>query len=118
LASILEPQAFKLYTLIWKRTLASQMEDAIVEVTTFNFSPENKSNQEWITKGEVLKFDGFMKLYVESSDDESEDEETAVLPSISVGSLVPSKNIVSTQSFSRPPARYTEASLVKKLESE
>lgn len=118
LASILDPQALKLYTLIWKRTLASQMEDAIVEVTTFNFSPEHKSNQEWITKGEVLKFDWFMKLYVESSDDEAEDEESAVLPSIEVGTLIPSKNLISTQSFSRPPARYTEASLVKKLESE
>ncbi len=59
-----------------------------------------------------------MKLYVESSDDEAEDEESAVLPSIDVGTLIPSKNLISTQSFSRPPARYTEASLVKKLESE
>lgn len=118
LTSILDPQALKLYTLIWKRTLASQMSDAIVEVTTFNFSPTGKENQEWITKWEVLKFDWFMTLYVESSDDEEEDSENAVLPSIEVGTLIPSKNIVSTQSFSRPPARYTEASLVKKLESE
>lgn len=118
LTSILDPQALKLYTLIWKRTLASQMSDAIVEVTTFNFSPTGKENQEWITKWEVLKFDWFMTLYVESSDDEEEDSENAVLPSIEVGTLIPSKNIISTQSFSRPPARYTEASLVKKLESE
>lgn len=118
LASILEPQALKLYTLIWKRTLASQMEDAIVEVTTFNFSPEHKANQEWITKWEVLKFEWFMKLYVESSDDEEEDEEHAILPKIEIGTLIPSKNINCNQTFSRPPARYTEASLVKKLESE
>ncbi len=118
LSNILEPQALKLYTLIWKRTLASQMEDAIVEVTTFNFSPEWKANQEWITKWEVIKFDWFMKLYVESNDEENEDEENSVLPSIEVWTLVPSKWVNGIQSFSRPPARYTEASLVKKLESE
>lgn len=118
LSSVLEPQALKLYTLIWKRTLASQMQDAIVEVTTFNFSPENKQNQEWITKGEVIKFDWFMKLYVESKDEENEDEENTVLPSIEVWTLVSSKWVNGIQSFSRPPARYTEASLVKKLESE
>lgn len=118
LSSILDPQALKLYTLIWKRTLASQMQDAIVEVTTFNFSPENKQNQEWITKWEVIKFDWFMKLYVESKDDENEDEENSVLPSIEVGTLVPSKWVHGIQNFSRPPARYTEASLVKKLEGE
>ncbi|MDD5770577.1 MAG: type I DNA topoisomerase, partial [Candidatus Gracilibacteria bacterium] len=118
LSSVLEPQALKLYTLIWKRTLASQMEDAIVEVTTFNFSPENKDNQEWITKGEVIKFDGFMKLYIEGNDEENEDEENQNLPDINIGTLVPSKNISGIQAFSRPPARYTEASLVKKLESE
>ncbi len=118
LASILDPQALKLYTLIWKRTLASQMEDAIVEVTKFNFSPEHKANQEWITSGEVIKFDWFMKLYVESSDDEAEDEENSILPSIAIGTLIASKNINANQIFSRPPARYTEASLVKKLEGE
>ncbi len=118
LSSVLEPQALKLYTLIWKRTLASQMEDAIVEVTTFNFSPEWKVNQEWITKWEVIKFDWFMKLYVEWNDDENEDEENSVLPSIEVWTLIPSKWVNWLQSFSRPTARYTEASLVKKLESE
>lgn len=118
LSSILDPQALKLYTLIWKRTLASQMEDAIVEITTFNFSPENKVNQEWITKWEVIKFDWFMKLYVESTDDENENNENAVLPSIEVWTLIPSAWVNWIQSFSKPPARYTEASLVKKLESE
>lgn len=119
LSSILEPQALKLYTLIWKRTLASQMEDAIVEVTTFNFSPTEHKNQEWITKWEVIKFDWFMKLYVESSDDEEESEEwTSILPNIKEWEILPAKNISWIQSFSRPPARYTEASLVKKLESE
>lgn len=119
LASILEPQALKLYTLIWKRTLASQMEDAVVEVTTFNFSPTNHKNQEWITKWEVIKFDWFMKLYIEWSDDEEEtDEDTSILPNINVWEVLESKSIFWLQSFSRPPARYTEASLVKKLEWE
>ncbi|MDD3646000.1 MAG: type I DNA topoisomerase [Candidatus Gracilibacteria bacterium] len=119
LSGVLDPTQLKLYTLIWKRTLASQMEEAIVEVTTFNFSPIKSPNQEWITKGEVIKFDGFMKLYIEGTDDESDEEEdNATLPDIKVGELLTGDNLQGTQSFSRPPARYTEASLVKKLESE
>jgi len=120
LASVLDATQLKLYTLIWKRTLASQMSDAIVEVTTFSFSPTKAQNQLWITKWEVIKFDWFMKLYIESSDDENEDseEDWAVLPDIEVWEKLVWKGITWTQNFSRPPARYTEASLVKKLESE
>ena len=119
LSWVLDAQQLKLYTLIWKRTLASQMSDAIIEVTTFTFSPEKFDNQEWITKWEIIKFDWFMKLYIESKDDEEESqEENNILPSISVWEILPSKKLISTQTFSRPPARYTEASLVKKLESE
>ncbi|MCP4523922.1 MAG: type I DNA topoisomerase [Candidatus Gracilibacteria bacterium] len=119
LAGILEPQQLKLYTLIWKRTVASQMADAIVEVTTFQFSPTRALNQTWQTKGEVIKFDGFMKLYIEGSDDEHDDEEdSGVLPAIEVGELLTAIQVDSQQVFSRPPARYTEASLVKKLEGE
>jgi DNA topoisomerase I len=108
----------KLYELIWKRTLASQMTDALVEVTTLDFSPNDKKDQTWITKGEVIRFDGFMKLYIEGNDDENEEESTAVLPSLDTGTILPSTNIESLQTFSKPPARYTEASLVKKLEWE
>ncbi|NVP17379.1 type I DNA topoisomerase [Candidatus Gracilibacteria bacterium] len=120
LASVLDATQLKLYTLIWKRTLASQMSDAVVEVTTFSFSPTKAQNQLWITKGEVIKFDGFMKLYIESSDDENEEneEDGAVLPDIELGEKLIGKGITGTQNFSRPPARYTEASLVKKLEGE
>ncbi|MDD3145344.1 MAG: type I DNA topoisomerase [Candidatus Gracilibacteria bacterium] len=120
LASVLDATQLKLYTLIWKRTLASQMSDAIVEVTTFSFSPTKAQNQLWITKGEVIKFDGFMTLYIESSDDENEDleEDGGVLPDIELGEKLIGKGIKGTQNFSRPPSRYTEASLVKKLESE
>lgn len=119
LAGVLEPQQLKLYTLIWKRTVASQMADAVVEVTTFQFSPTRALNQQWQTKGEVIKFDGFMKLYIEWTDDENDDEDdSGVLPAIEIWELLEAKHIESNQVFSRPPARYTEASLVKKLEWE
>ncbi len=114
----LNPQQLKLYTLIWKRTLASQMQEAIVEVTSYHFSPEKAPNQTWTSKGEVIKFDGFMKLYIEGTDDEEEVEESGMLPAIKKWEVAFSQNIVGIQSFSRPPARYTEASLVKKLEWE
>ncbi len=120
LASVLDATQLKLYTLIWKRTLASQMSDAVVEVTTFTFSPTKAQNQLWVTKWEVIKFDWFMKLYIESSDDENEDleEDWGVLPDIGLWEKLVWKWIKWTQNFSRPPSRYTEASLVKKLESE
>ncbi len=120
LAWVLDAQQLKLYTLIWKRTLASQMKDAIVEVTTFNFSPTKASNQLWITKWEVIKFDGFMKLYIEWTDDEHEEDEedSSLLPSLKIWDNVEGKKLEANQMFSRPPARYTEASLVKKMEWE
>ena len=120
LASVLDPQQLKLYTLIWKRTLASQMSDAIVEVTTFTFSPERATNQTWVTKWEVIKFDWFMKLYIEWTDDENhdDDDENSTLPNILDGEILPGNNLEANQWFSRPPARFTEASLVKKLEWE
>jgi len=120
LSSVLDNQLLKLYTLIYNRTLACQMSDALVEVTTLITHPENKTNQEWITKWEVIKFDWFMALYIEWNDDEDELEEkdSYILPDIKSWSLLDAKNITWTQSFSRPPARYTESSLVKKLESE
>ena len=119
LKNVLDAQQLKLYTLIWKRTLASQMKDAIVEVTTFNFSPDKATNQLWITKWEVIKFDGFMKLYIEWTDDENEEEDDeGLLPSLSNWDKVFGENLEANQGFSKPPARYTEASLVKKMETE
>jgi DNA topoisomerase-1 len=115
----LDTQQLKLYTLIWKRTLASQMQEAIVEVTTYKFSPEKSPKQTWVSKGEVIKFDGFMKLYIEWTDDEEDEKDTeGMLPKISQGEMAQSISLTGTQTFSRPPARYTEASLVKKLEWE
>ncbi len=120
LASVLDHTQLKLYTLIWKRTVASQMSDAIVEITTFTFSPMKNDKQEWTTKWEVIKFDWFMTLYIESNDDENDEAEndSGVLPNIQVWEELTWKSLDLIQSFSRPPARYTEASLVKKLESE
>lgn len=116
---VLDAQQLKLYTLIWKRTLASQMSDAIVEVTTFTFSPVKAEKQDWVTKWEVIKFDWFMKLYIEWTDDENDDEdESGTLPKITIWEILTWKNLEANQMFSRPPARYTEASLVKKMESE
>lgn len=119
LKSVLDPWQLKLYTLIYNRTLASQMKDALVEVTTFTFAPESATSQEWITKWEVIKFDWFMKLYIEWTDDEWEEEtQEGILPNLAKWDAVESKSIIANQLFSRPPARFTEASLVKKLESE
>jgi len=69
----------RLYKLIWERTVASQMKEALVETTTYSFTPENNADQLWITKGEVIKFPGFMKLYTEGTDDEGGDDETLTL---------------------------------------
>lgn len=106
----------RLYDLIWKRTLASQMSDAQLERTTVNI--EVSTNQAiFKAKGEVLKFDGFLKLYLESRDEENEEDEAkGVLPPLSVGQTLALDQMTATQRFTRAAPRYTEASLVKKLE--
>lgn len=94
------------------------MSEAIVETTTFSFSPSGL-DQTWTASGEVIQFDGFMKLYIESTDDgEEESEENNLMPNLKQGAKLQAKEILAGQVFSRPPARYTEASLVKKMESE
>lgn len=119
LKNTLDPGEYRLYELIWKRTIASQMEDALIEITTMDFSPVINANSNWITKWEVIKFDWFMKLYIEWNDDEtSDEEEVSKLPKISIWEKVNCDELIATQTFSRPPARYTEASLVKKMEWE
>lgn len=104
----------KLYELIWKRTLASQMADAILEKTTISIEISNDSRK-FISAGEVLKFDGFLKVYMESTDDET-DEELGLLPQVAVDESLKYKVINAIQRFTHNPPRYTEASLVKKLE--
>lgn len=106
----------RLYDLIWKRTIASQMSDAELEKTTAKVSI-NKASEIFVAQGEVLKFDGFLKVYMEGTDDEDSDEEnTSMLPPMKVGESLESQEISATQRFTHHPARYTEASLVKKLE--
>lgn len=119
--SVMDPgmdrNAQRLYELIWKRAIASQMADAELERTTATISIS--TNPRTLTaSGEVIKFEGFLKVYMESKDDEdSEDEESGkVLPPLNVGQKLDLNQISATQTFSRHPARYTEASLVKKLE--
>ncbi len=105
-----------LYQLIWKRAIASQMSDAELERTTINIKITN-SDEIFIAKGEVILFDGFLKIYLESSDDEVEENGSeSILPVVSVGQILEFKEITATERFTRPPARYTEAALVKKLE--
>ncbi|WP_297517665.1 type I DNA topoisomerase [Flavobacterium sp.] len=104
----------RLYDLIWKRTLASQMSDAELERTQAKILA-NSHSEPFIASGEVIKFEGFLKVYLEGHDDE-EDEQEVMLPAMKVGERMVNQHISATERFSRPPSRYTEASLVKKLE--
>lgn len=105
----------KLYELIWKRTIASQMADARLEKTTAKIGISTVSDQLTAT-GEVMKFDGFLKVYIEGKDEEDEEENEGMLPPLTVGQGLPLVELKATERFSRPSPRYTEASLVKKLE--
>ena len=104
----------RLYDLIWKRTLASQMSDAQLERTNVKIEANNHKEL-FAATGEVIKFEGFLKVYLEGHDDEEEEQE-GMLPALHVGEKLSNNYITATERFSRPPARYTEASLVKKLE--
>ena len=108
-------QEKRLYELIWKRTIASQMSDAQLEKTTVAIDIST-TPEKFVATGEVIKFDGFLKLYIESHDDENEEEKSALLPPINTGQNLAANEIIATQRFTIHPPRYTEASLVKKLE--
>ncbi|UZR93680.1 type I DNA topoisomerase [Chondrinema litorale] len=107
----------KLYDLIWKRAIASQMSDAKLEKTTATIDITGR-DEKLVATGEVIKFDGFLKVYIESTDDEDDDNEESkgMLPPLDKGQVLELNNLRATERFSRPPARYTEASLVKRLE--
>jgi DNA topoisomerase-1 len=111
----MDRNGLRLYDLIWKRAIASQMADAELEKTTatidISTNPRNL-----IASGEVIKFEGFLKVYIESGDDEDEEENSKVLPPLTIGQDLKLEELVAKQIFSRHPPRYTEASLVKKLE--
>ncbi len=110
-------QEQKLYELIWKRTIASQMSDALLEKTSINIQ-NNKNSELFIATGEVIKFDGFLKVYLESRDDENEDETKTLLPELKVSQSLDMEKICAEQKYSNSPPRYTEASLVRKLEEQ
>ena len=105
----------RLYKLIWLRTIASQMSDALLERTIFKIK-SNAYQNEFISKGEVVKFDGFLKVYIASVEDSEDEENGNILPELTVGENLRNIKMVATQKFSKPPFRFTEAALVKKLE--
>ena len=116
-----DPSEQRLYDLIWKRSIASQMTEAAFEKTTAKIDVSTRK-EEFVANGEVMKFDGFLKVYNESKDDEEqelnfdEDNENSILPPLLKGQQLNLREMNATERYSRPPARYTEASLVKKLE--
>ena len=112
----LERDQSKLYDLIWKRTIASQMSDAQLERTNVKIQTD-KHDIDFTANGEVIKFDGFLKVYMEGVDDEDlADEQEGMLPAMKLGEALQNNYITATERFSRPPYRFTEATLVKKLE--
>jgi DNA topoisomerase-1 len=105
----------RLYQLIWKRAIASQMSEAQLERTTIDII-NDKNSDVFKAKGEVIKFDGFLKVYLEGTDEEDEEEDSGLLPKVTESQNLGMLDIRATQRYTRPPARFTEASLVKRLE--
>ncbi|MFM7053954.1 MAG: type I DNA topoisomerase [Bacteroidota bacterium] len=105
----------RLYDLIWKRAIASQMSDARIEKTIVNIGCSGNKD-ELVATGEVVQFDGFLKVYMESSDEESDENESGLLPPLKKGQVIDLQDLTASEKFTYPPARYTEASLVKKME--
>ncbi|MBS1532655.1 MAG: type I DNA topoisomerase [Bacteroidetes bacterium] len=113
-----DPAERRLYDLIWKRAIASQMSEALFEKTTARIGISTRK-EELMANGEVMKFDGFLKVYLESSDDDDDrqnGDENAILPPLTKGQKLELQEMSATERFTRPAPRYTEASLVKKLE--
>ena len=103
----------RLYELIWKRAIASQMSDAKLERTNVKIGTNSHSEQ-FTANGEVIKFEGFLKVYLEGNDDEDE-EQSGILPAMKVGESLFNNYITATERFTRPPSRYSEAALVRLL---
>lgn len=110
------PQEQRLYTLIWKRTIATQMADAEIEKTTVEIVPKGAPDDRFTATGEVVKFDGFLTVYIESRDEEEAVEGQELLPALKVGEPLDTQSVVAIERFTQQPPRYTEASLVKKME--
>ena len=111
-----DPSQRKLYELIWKRTIASQMEKAEMEKTIVLIESDFSPAHQFKAEGEVVKFEGFLKVYLESNDDEDEGDDEGMLPRMTEGDNLDCTKVVATEKFSRPAPRYSEAALVKKLE--
>ncbi len=110
------PQEKRLYNLIWKRTIASQMADAVIEKTSIDIVPDHGTDR-FTATGEVIKFDGFLKVYIEGHDDENVDSDMqSLLPVMHEGDAVAMTSVTAQQRYTQHPPRYTEASLVKKME--
>lgn len=109
------PQEQKLYDLIWKRSIASQMAKAKLEKTTVDISNSNTKDV-FKASGEVIKFEGFLKVYLEGNDDENDDEQEGMLPAVELSEMLSAQKITANQKFAKHAPRFTEASLVKKLE--
>jgi len=105
----------RLYELIWKRAIASQMADALLEKTTVTIGVSS-ADEKFIARGELIRFDGFLRLYMESTDEEQTNGEEKILPPMKKGDSIGMKQIEAQQKFTQPPPRYTEAMLVKKME--
>ena len=110
-----KPEEDKLYSLIWKRSIASQMAEARLEKTTVTIDSSG-STELFVAKGEVITFEGFLKVYLEGTDEENDDEAKGLLPALNSGDPITRITIVATERFANHPPRYTEASLVKRLE--
>ncbi|MDR1883165.1 MAG: type I DNA topoisomerase [Prevotella sp.] len=109
-------QEKKLYDLIWKRTIASQMADAELEKTTITIGVSNNAEVKFTAVGEVIKFDGFLHVYLEGTDDENIDSESGLLPPVKLREAMDMKESIATERFTQRPSRYSEAALVRKLE--
>lgn len=108
-------QEKKLYNLIWKRTIASQMADAEMEKTSVDIQPSTRQ-EHFVATGEVIKFDGFLRVYIEGHDDDTTEDSAELLPPIAIGDTLSAADITAAERFTQQPPRYTEASLVKKME--
>jgi len=120
LAGYLSSEQLRLYTMIWKRTIASQMTDAIVDNTGVDIKAIATNGKEYVVRatGSVIKFDGFRKLYIETKDEDSQNDESAQLPSLQEGNSLEKQTINADQKFTQPPPRFTEANLIRFLEEQ
>jgi len=119
-APFLSSEQLRLYTMIWKRTIASQMSDAIVDNTGIDITAAATNGKEYTVRatGSVIKFDGFRKLYIETRDEDAEDEDSKQLPAMNEGDVHKKQSVNADQKFTQPPPRFTEANLIRFLEEQ